>query len=103
MDVPKITVNGKVYTMPAPDDITMKVWRKMTVNQQEVSDSDTIADALDKRLKGLAVMYDISADVLEDMKPQDIVPAYNAGAKYLFDLVFYKLGDMPKNAEKAGE
>lgn len=100
MDKPKLKLNGKEYNPKRP---TMKVWHAIAEHDSADTDNMTIKDILVNRVEILSLIYGIEADKIEDsIDVSDILPAYNAAAKWVLSLVFERLDKIP-NAEAGAD
>lgn len=95
MEKPTITIQEATYEMKAP---TMKTWREVA-KIAESAEGESLTELMEKRVKGIAVMYGIGEDAVENMAVEDVIPAYKAAESYVIGKMFEKLEKIPKNAE----
>ena len=100
MDKPVLKLSGKEYSPKRP---TMKMWRAVVEHDAETA-SLTMAEILSRRLEILAAVYGVDVEIIEEnIEVSDVLPAYNAVAKWILGLVFEKLDKIPNAAAGTGD
>ena len=99
MNAPKITIDGKTYAAKRP---TAGDIRALIERDAEDKGNMTVAEMLGWNIETLAKGYGLEESDVGRMDAADIVPAYQAYAKWALGLVFSKLDKIP-NAEGAAE
>ena len=100
MNTPKLILNGKEYSPKRP---TMKLWRAIVEHDAETANL-TISEILSRRVEILAAVYGVDVEILEEnIDVSDVLPAYNAAAKWILSLVFEKLEKIPNAAAGTGD
>ena len=100
MDKPILRLNGKEY---APKRPTMKVWRAIVEHDAETKEL-SISEILQSRVEILSRIYGIDEKPIEEsIDIADVLPAYNAAAKWILSLVFEKLDAIPNASAGTGE
>mgnify|MGYP006873135738 CR=1 FL=1 len=98
METPKITIDGKSYGAKRP---TAGAVRALIERDAADRANMTVADMLGSHIETLAKGYGLEASAIERMDIADIVPAYQAYAKWALGLVFSKLDKLPNAAGTA--
>lgn len=100
MDKPVLKLNGKEHQPKRP---TMKLWRAIVEHDAETANL-TISEILSRRVEILAAVYGVDVEILEEnIDVSDVLPAYNAAAKWILGLVFEKLEKIPNTAAGTGD
>ena len=101
MDKPKLVLGGKEHSPLRP---TRKVWRAIAEHDSADTENMTIKEILINRLDILSLVYGVEVDEIEEsIDVADILPTYNAAAKWVLSLVFEKLDNIPNGAAGTGE
>ena len=99
MEKPILRLNGMEYEPKRP---TMRTWR--TIAEHDAADMEglSIKDILSNRVGVIALIYGLEKEAVEEgIDVADVIPAYNAAAKWVLGLVFEKLEQLPNG--EAGE
>ena len=100
MDKPKLMLSGKEYSPKRP---AMKMWRAIVEHDAETKEM-TIAEILSHRVEILSAIYGVDLEIIEEnIEISDVLPAYNAVAKWVLSLVFEKLDKLPNGRAGTGE
>ena len=100
MKKPKLILSGREYSPKRP---TMKVWRAIVEHDAETKEM-SISDILSHRVEILSLIYGIETERTEnEIEISDVLPAYNAAAKWILSLVFEKLDAIPNANAGTGE
>ena len=100
MEKPKLMLSGREYSPKRP---TMKVWRAIVEHDAETKEMP-ISDILSHRVEILSLIYGVEVSKIEEsIDIADVLPAYNAAAKWILSLVFEKLDAIPNANAGTGE
>lgn len=100
MEKPKLMLSGKEYSPKRP---TMKVWRAIVEHDAKTKEM-SISDILSHRVEILSLIYGIETERIDnEIDIADVLPAYNAAAKWILSLVFEKLDAIPNASAGTGE